>query len=326
MARLRVAVLYGGRSGEHEISLRSAESVIAAMDPERYEVQRILITKEGHWQPRPISPDPDANPGIDVVFPVMHGTFGEDGTVQGLLELAGLPYVGAGVLASSVSMDKEVQKRLCVERGLPVTDYVTVRRGQFRPEDICKRFGFPMFVKPANLGSSVGISKAKSCEELRAALEVAAQYDRKILVERGIIGREFECSVMGNEHPVAAIPCEVLPSRDFYDYEDKYLLNEARTVLPAPLSDDQTREVQRLAVESYRAVECEGMARVDLLMESATGKFFINEINTVPGFTSISMFPKMWEAAGIPYPALIDRLIELALERHRERQATRYTR
>lgn len=326
MARLRVAILYGGRSGEHEVSLVSAESVIAAMDRERYDVQRILITKDGHWQPRPILPEPDANQNIDVVFPVLHGTFGEDGTVQGLLELACLPYVGAGVLASAVSMDKEVQKRLCAERDLPVADHVTVRRGQFHPEEICSRLRFPMFVKPANLGSSVGISKAKSCEELKAALELASQYDRKIIVERGIVGREFECSVMGNDEPIAAVPCEILPSREFYDYEDKYVLNKAQTVVPADLTEQQTREIQRLAVAGYQAVECEGMARVDFLMDAATGEFFINEINTVPGFTSISMFPKMWEAAGIPYPKLIDRLIELALERHRERQATRYTR
>lgn len=326
MPRLRVAILYGGRSGEHEVSLNSAESIIAAMDPERYEIQRILINKDGHWQPRAISPEPGGNPGIDVVFPVLHGTFGEDGTVQGLLELAGLPYVGAGVLASSVSMDKEAMKRLCRERGLPVVEYVALARGRFQPEEICARFPFPVFVKPANLGSSVGISKAKNCVELKAALDLAAQFDRKILVERGITGREFECSVLGNEDPIAAIPCEILPSREFYDYEDKYLLNQARTVLPADLTPEQTREMQRLAVECYKAVECEGMARVDFLMEIESGKIFINEINTVPGFTSISMFPRMWEASGLPYPKLIDRLIELALERHRARQATRYSR
>ncbi|HEY7335666.1 MAG TPA: D-alanine--D-alanine ligase family protein [Bryobacteraceae bacterium] len=326
MARLRVAVVYGGRSGEHEVSLNSAESVIAAMDPERYEVHRVLITKEGRWQPGPILPEPGANPGIDVVFPMLHGTFGEDGTLQGLLELAALPYVGAGVLASAVSMDKEVMKRLCMERELPVVDYLVARRGQLRPAEICSRLRYPMFVKPANLGSSVGISKVKSCEELKAAMELAARYDRKILIERAVEGREFECSVMGNGDPVAAIPCEILPSREFYDYEDKYLLNEARTVLPADLTEKQIREIQRLAVACYQAVECEGMARVDFLMEAATGKLYINEINTVPGFTSISMFARMWEAAGIPYPKLIDRLIELALDRHRERQATRYER
>ena len=326
MSRLRVAVICGGRSGEHEISLRSAESVIAAMDSGRYEVRRILITKEGRWQPGPILPEPGANPGIDVVFPVLHGTFGEDGTIQGLLELAALPYVGAGVLASSVSMDKEVMKRLCMERGLPVTEYLVARRGQFRREDICGRMPYPLFVKPANLGSSVGISKVKACEDLSAALEIAAQYDRKILVERAIEGREFECSVMGNDEPMAAVPCEILPSREFYDYEDKYLLNQAQTVLPADLTEEQMREMRRLAVACYQAVECEGMARVDFLRETATGNLYINEINTVPGFTSISMFPKMWEAAGIPYAKLIDRLIELALERHHERQATRYER
>ncbi len=273
-----------------------------------------------------ITPEPGRNPGIDVVFPVLHGTFGEDGTVQGLLELADLPYVGAGVLASSVSMDKEVMKRLMIERGLPVVEYLVVRRGQFRSEEICGRLPFPVFVKPANLGSSVGVSKAKNCEELLEALAVAGQFDRKILIERGIQGREFECSVLGNEDPVAAVPCEVFPSRDFYDYEDKYLLNAAETVVPADLSPEQTAEVQRLAVECYRAVDCEGMARVDFLMDGSSGELFINEINTIPGFTSISMYPKMWEVSGMPYPKLIDRLIELAMERHRAKQETRYTR
>ena len=329
--KLRVAVLYGGRSGEHEISLRSAESIIGAMDPAKYEVQRILITQEGRWEPRAISPDPAGNPGIDVVFPVLHGTFGEDGTVQGLLELADLPYVGAGVLASAVSMDKEIMKRLCSEHGLPVAEYCTLHREDLQGKDdsldrICSRLPFPMFVKPANLGSSVGISKVKTRHELKMALEFAARFDRKILVERGIAGREFECSVLGNQSPAAAIPCEVLPSREFYDYEDKYILGTSRTVLPADLTPDQTKEIQRLAVACYEAVECEGMARVDFLMEAATGKLFVNEINTIPGFTSISMYPKMWEAAGLPYAKLIDRLIELALERHKRRQATAYTR
>jgi D-alanine-D-alanine ligase len=326
VSKLRVAVLFGGRTGEHEVSLRSAESIMAAMDTERYEVSRIFITKEGRWEPRAITPEPGRNPGIDVVFPVLHGTFGEDGTVQGLLELADLPYVGAGVLASSVSMDKEVMKRLMAERGLPIVEYLVVRRGHFKSEDVCGRLPFPVFVKPANLGSSVGVSKARNCEELMAALELAAQFDRKILIERGIKGREFECSVLGNEEPVAAVPCEVFPSREFYDYEDKYLLNAAETVVPADLTPEQTGEVRRLAVECYRAVDCEGMARVDFLMEGTSGKLFINEINTIPGFTSISMYPKMWEAAGLPYPRLIDRLIELAMERHRVKQATRYTR
>jgi len=319
---LRVAVLYGGRSGEHEISLRSAESIIAGLNPAKYEVQRIFITPEGRWEPRALSPEPGANPGIDVVFPILHGTFGEDGTVQGLLELAGLPYVGAGVLASAVSMDKEVTKRLLVERGLPVAEYVTVTRGGTSNFNL----PFPLFVKPANLGSSVGISKVKTCAELPAALELAGQYDRKILVERGIAGREFECSVLGSEQPIAAVPCEVIPSREFYDYEDKYLLDAAKLIVPAPLSPERTAEMQRLAVAAYQAVECEGMARVDFLLETASGKFYINEINTIPGFTSISMYPKMWEAAGVPFAELLDRLIELALDRHRTRQATRFKR
>ena len=324
--KLRVAVLYGGRSGEHEISLRSAESIIAAMDPQRYEVQRIFITPEGRWEPRAISPEPGGNPGIDVVFPVLHGTFGEDGTVQGLLELAGLPYVGAGVLGSAVAMDKEVTKRLLRERGLQVAEFVVLARGEYDLDDICERLPFPMFVKPANLGSSVGISKVKTREELARALEFAGEFDRKILVERGIAGREFECSVLGNNNPVAAIPCEILPSREFYDYEDKYLLGASKTVLPADLTPDQTSEVQRLAVACYQAVHCEGMARVDFLLETASSKFYINEPNTIPGFTSISMYPKMWDEAGVPYAELITRLIDLALERHRERAATRFHR
>jgi len=330
--KLRVAVLYGGRTGEHEVSLRSAESVVAAMEPSRYEVERILITKEGRWTPRPILPEPGANAGIEVVFPVLHGTFGEDGTVQGLLELADLPYVGAGVLASSVSMDKEIMKRLIADRGLPVVDYQVMHRCQLQPTDttgariLAQGCGFPVFVKPANLGSSVGISKVKTIEEFWPAVNLALEFDRKILVERAIVGREFECSVLGNQDPVASLPCEILPSRDFYDYEDKYLLDQARTVVPADLSAQQTEQIRRLAVECYQAVECEGMARVDFLMESASGKFFINEINTIPGFTSISMYPKMWEATGLPYPKLIDRLIELALERHRQKQKIRYYR
>ena len=324
--KLRVAVVYGGRTGEHEVSLRSAESIMAAMDLSRYDIERILITKEGRWQPRAISPEPGLNRGIDVVFPVLHGTFGEDGTVQGLLELADLAYVGAGVLASSVSMDKEIMKRLIAARGLPVVEWITLRRGNFKREDVCGRFPFPVFVKPANLGSSVGVSKAKTCEELLAALDFAAQFDRKIIVERGIQGREFECSVLGNENPQASLPCEILPSREFYDYEDKYILNTAQTIVPADLSAEQTAEIRRLAVECYQAVDCEGMARVDFLMEAASGEFFINEINTIPGFTSISMYPKMWEATGIGYSELIDRLIGLAIERHRQKQSIRYSR
>jgi D-alanine-D-alanine ligase len=320
--KTRVAVIYGGRTGEHEVSLRSAKSIIDAMDPEKYEVLHYVISKEGKWSPRPILPEPGGNPGIDVVFPALHGTFGEDGTVPGLLELADLPYVGAGVLASSVSMDKDMMKRVATERGLPVVEYRVVSGSG---DAACGELGFPVFVKPANLGSSVGISKARNCEELKAALELARAYDRKVIIERGITGREFECAVLGNEDPIAAAPCEILPSREFYDYDDKYLLDQAQTVIPADLSPEQTAEMQRLAVECYRAVECEGMARVDFLLESATGKLYINEINTIPGFTSISMYPKMWEYSGLAMPQLIDRLIELALERHAAKRSLRYS-
>ena len=323
---LRVAVLCGGRSGEHEISLRSAESVMAGLNPAKYEVQKIFITPEGRWEPGPILPQPGANPGIDVVFPVLHGTFGEDGTVQGLLELAGLPYVGCGVLASAVSMDKDVFKRLMVERGLPVGEYFVVNRGHYRVAELRDRLPYPLFVKPANLGSSVGISKVSDPSQLEAALDLTTQFDSKIIVERDIVGREFECSVMGNEEPAVAIPCEIVPSREFYDYEDKYLLGEAKTVLPAELSEKQTAEIRRLAGEAYSAAGCEGMGRVDFLMEAATGDLFINEINTIPGFTSISMYPKMWEAAGVPFNELLDRLVKLALERHQARQVTQYRR
>ncbi|HSM80006.1 MAG TPA: D-alanine--D-alanine ligase family protein, partial [Bryobacteraceae bacterium] len=285
------------------------------------------ISKEGKWSPKPISPEPGGNPEIDVVFPVLHGTFGEDGTVQGLLELADLAYVGAGVLASAAAMDKEVMKRLAVERGLPVVEYrVLAGDAIANPEAICGELPYPVFVKPANLGSSVGISKANNGEELKKAVELAASFDRKIIVERGIQGREFECSVLGNETPEAAIPCEILPSQDFYDYDDKYLLDKAKTVLPADLTPEQMKEMRRLAGECYKAVECEGMARVDFLMEGATGRIYINEINTIPGFTSISMYPKMWEYAGLPMPKLIDRLIELALERNERKKRLRYSR
>ena len=325
--KTRVAVVYGGRSGEHEVSLVSAASVMAAMNFARYDVIPYLIAKDGRWSPGPILPEPGANPGIDVVFPVLHGTFGEDGTVQGLFELADLAYVGANVLSSAVSMDKDVMKRVCRDRGLPVVEYMVLERGALNAADaVARELPFPIFVKPANLGSSVGISKAHDLPELEKALELAAEFDRKIIVERGIEGREFECAVLGNDDPMASAPCEILPSREFYDYEDKYELNLARTVLPVDLPESETREIRRLAVECFKAVGCEGMGRVDFLREAATGKLYINEINTIPGFTSISMYPKMWAYSGIPYSELIDRLIELALERHRAKKATRFTR
>jgi len=324
--KTRVAVVYGGRSGEHEVSLVSAESVIAAINPERYEVVRYLIAKDGRWSPGPILPEPGANPGIDVVFPVLHGTFGEDGTVQGLFELADLAYVGANVLSSSVSMDKDMMKRVCRERGLPVVDWMVLGRDQMDAGAVARDLPFPIFVKPANLGSSVGISKAHDCAELQTALVLAAQFDRKVIVERGIEGREFECAVLGNDDPEAAMPCEILPSREFYDYEDKYELNLARTVVPPDLPEREILEMRSLAVECFKAVGCEGMGRVDFLREAVTAKFYINEINTIPGFTAISMYPKMWEYSGIPYPKLIDRLIELALERHAAKKTIRFTR
>jgi D-alanine-D-alanine ligase len=324
--KTRVAVVYGGRSGEHEVSLVSAESVIAAIKPERYEVVRYLIGKDGRWHPKPILPEPGGNPDIDVVFPVLHGTFGEDGTVQGLFELADLPYVGANVLSSSVSMDKDVMKRVCRDQGLPVVDYMVIERNRIDVEAIARQLPFPIFVKPANLGSSVGISKAHDCAELKTALALAAEFDRKIIVERGIEGREFECAVLGNHDPEASMPCEILPSREFYDYEDKYELNLAKTVLPPDLPKSEILAIRELAVECFKAVGCEGMGRVDFLRETATAKLYINEINTIPGFTAISMYPKMWEYSGIPYSDLIDRLIDLALERHAAKKATRFTR
>ena len=324
--KLRVAVVYGGRSGEHEISIRSAKSILAGMDPAKYEKIEYFIDKNGKWSPRPILPEPGAQPDIDVVFPVLHGTFGEDGTVQGLLEMADLPYVGAGVMASSVSMDKEMMKRVCMERMLPVVDYAIVTREKPGLDGIAQRLPFPLFVKPANLGSSVGISKVRNEAELETAVRLAAEYDRKVIVERGIAGRELECAVLGNEAPVASLPCEILPSREFYDYEDKYLLDRAQTKVPADLPHEKTEELRALAVGCYRAVECEGMARVDFFLESASGKLYINEINTIPGFTSISMYPRMWEHSGIAFPDLLDELIRLAVDRHRRKKATKFTR
>lgn len=324
--KLRVALISGGRSGEHEISLRSAESVRRALDPARYEIVEYLIDQQGKWHPAAIQPEPHANQGFDVAFPMLHGTFGEDGTIQGLLELAELPYVGAGVLASSAAMDKPMTKRLCAQAGLPVVNYLVLTRGAFDSTCLELPFGYPVFVKPANLGSSVGITKANNCQELEKALDLASQYDRKIILERGITGREFECAVLGGDPPSAAMPCEIIPSQDFYTYEDKYLLDSARIDLPPKLSAQQIAEMQRLAVSCFEAVGCEGMGRVDFLMDSATGEFFINEINTIPGFTSISMYPKMWEYSGLPYPSLLDRLIVLALQRAEARRQIQYSR
>jgi D-alanine-D-alanine ligase len=358
--KLRVGVIFGGRSGEHEISLRSAESIINAIDKNKYEVVPIGITKEGRWLiseratallPQAVmnseSPEAVAIIGdptrrgltrlngdntnalltepLDVIFPVLHGTYGEDGTIQGLLEMAGVAYVGSGVLGSAAGMDKIVMKQLFERAGLAVAKYEWFLRSAWEedPGAVIKKLvrllSFPLFVKPANLGSSVGISKAKNKEELRGAINDAVRYDRKVIVERGIEGREVEVSVLGNDDPVASLPGEIISGHEFYDYEDKYIDDTARTVIPAKLSKKTVERVQRDAVTAFRAVDAAGLSRVDFFIEQGSGKVITNEINTMPGFTSISMFPKLWEASGISYNALIDRLIDLAIERHRDR-------
>lgn len=343
--KIRVGVIFGGRSGEHEVSLRSAESVIRSLDPSKYDVVPLAITPEGHWltagsavsmlpagkaieavlkegTPMTLAPEPRADGLVDVFFPIVHGTYGEDGTLQGLLELAGVPYVGAGVLGSAVGMDKDVMKRLLREAGLPIGDYWVTRAKDV--DAFARQFGrelpYPVFVKPANLGSSVGISKAHDVGELPGALAVAAEFDRKIVIEKGIDAREIEISVLGNDDLRASVPGEIIPAREFYDYQAKYVDDDSRLLIPAPLTPEQVHAAQDLAIRSFQALECAGLARVDLFLEKPTGKFFVNEINTLPGFTSISMYPKMWEASGLPYAALLDRLLELALERHAEKK------
>ncbi|MGH9804675.1 MAG: D-alanine--D-alanine ligase family protein [Candidatus Acidiferrales bacterium] len=368
MKKLRVGVLFGGRSGEHEVSLVSAASVLRGLDPAKYEVLPIGISKHGRWVlPRMTAPaaelshahlrraladgsgvllpaepaestlipadEPAAAPArslrLDVVFPVLHGTYGEDGTVQGLLELADLPYVGAGVLGSALAMDKEVAKRLFLQAGLPVAGYLAVRRHEWEKNAkeiaraVQRKLRFPVFTKPANLGSSVGISKVRRASGLVAAVKHAFEFDAKILIEQGITGREIEVSVLGNEAPLASVPGEVIPAREFYDYTAKYLEDSTRFVVPAKLEPRQVRRFQELAVAAFRALECDGMARVDFLLQRRSGKIFVNEVNTIPGFTAISMYPKLWEASGLGYPALLDRLIELALARHREKSRRR---
>jgi D-alanine-D-alanine ligase len=358
--RLRVGVLFGGRSGEHEVSLISAASVIQALDPEKYEALPIGITKDGRWlagtaahkmlpdvlrsgERVMLSADPNvaalvpvsnSRPDalrVDVVFPVLHGTYGEDGTVQGLLDLAGLPFVGSGVLGSAVGMDKDMQKRLFLQAKLPVGDFLAVTRAAWEKSRgkvhgaIRKKFRFPVFVKPATLGSSVGMTKAHDAKELAAAMDLAAEFAQKILVERAIRGREIEVSVLGNEDPKASIPGEIVPHREFYDYAAKYLEEGTRLLIPAKLNRTQVKRFQEYAVRAFRALECLGMARVDFFLEQRTGRILLNEINTIPGFTSISMYPKLWEASGLSYRNLLDRLIELALAQHREKQRTKYS-
>lgn len=349
MPKLRVGVIYGGRSGEHEVSLMSARSIIGALDPEKYDVAAIGITKAGQWVKRPIpddattldftvdpadtvsiTPDPTLWQGFDVVFPVLHGTYGEDGTIQGLLELAGIPYVGAGVTASAVSMDKSVMRILFANAGLPVVPWQAVTRHEFDRDReavydrIMSRLRFPVFVKPANLGSSVGVSKVKTAAGLEEALLAAFAYDHKVVVEQGVENaREIESSVLGNEEPeVAPVLGEIVPANEFYDYEAKYLNDRSELIIPAPVTAEQAETIRRYALAAYKAVDCAGMARVDFFL-TRDGEVIVNEINTIPGFTRISMYPKLWEASGLPYRQLVDRLISLALSRHAQRRKLR---
>ncbi len=398
MKKLRVGILFGGRSGEHEVSLLSAASVLKAIDRNKYEVVPIGITKEGRWltadhaerllNGKPVEEgrhlragDPEVTPGaavlakgeavvvppepahregggivpfetggpalvrraadrainVDIIFPVLHGTFGEDGTIQGLLELADIPYVGAGVLGSAAGMDKDVMKSLFLAAGLPIVRHVTLLRSEWEadPKKVRKRIEtklkYPVFVKPANLGSSVGITKAHGRAELGPCIEEAAKFDRKILVEQGVGGkkqkaREIECSVLGNDNPEASVPGEIVPGKEFYDYNAKYLDEGSELIIPAKLNKSDTRKVRELAIAAFKAVDCSGLARVDFLMDPKNGKIYLNEINTMPGFTSISMYPKLWAATGLSYPELIDRLIQLGLERHQEKKKNHYSR
>jgi len=367
--KIKVGLIFGGRSGEHEISLLSARGVMSAIDREKYEVIPVGITKEGHWlaagdplqalasgdvdQSCPVAllAEPSQHglmcieeradeqalravrlSDIDVAFPILHGPYGEDGTVQGLLELAGIPYVGAGVTASAVGMDKAIFKDVMRAHGLPIVRHLTIKRKAWDrdPDGIVARIeseiGYDCFVKPANLGSSVGISKAHHRAELVAALNDAAQYDRKLIVEVAVDAREIEVSVLGNDEPIASLPAEIVPSNEFYDYAAKYLDGESQVLIPAPLPAAVTAEVRRLAVAAYLAIDGAGMARADFLVDRHGGAVYVNELNTIPGFTPISAYPKMWEASGISYTELIDRLIQLAIERHadKSRSATSY--
>ncbi|MGO9605718.1 MAG: D-alanine--D-alanine ligase family protein [Candidatus Binataceae bacterium] len=373
--KVRVGVLFGGRSSEHEISLRSALTIMSAMDPERYEIVPIGIDHDGKWYlendalkvladatphlaalsagdtpvtllPHPdshslvIAPSPSAgnlaamartggvaSGPIDVFFPVLHGTFGEDGTVQGLLELAGVPYVGAGVLASAIGMDKDVQKRLLRAARVPVVDYYAIERAEWREHPAVARglardLGFPVFVKPNAIGSSIGVSKVRRAADLDAALEDAFQYDRKALIEASCAGREFEVAVLGNDYPEATLPGEVIVKggHDFYSYESKYVdPNGSETKIPAAIPRAIAKKISTIAARAFRALSLRGMARVDFLASRDLKRVYVNEVNTIPGFTSISMYPKLWEASGLPLPKLIERLIDLALEEHRER-------
>lgn len=314
MRKLRVGIIFGGKSGEHEVSLESAKNVIAAMDTEKYDTVRIKIEKDGTWDNKLLA-------GIDVVFPVLHGPYGEDGTVQGLLKLANIPFVGAGVLGSAVGMDKDVMKRLLNQANIPTAKFITLHSHEpIDLEHVERELGMPVFVKPANLGSSVGITKAKTTAELETAIRDAFQYDTKILVEEYVKGREIECAVLGNENPIASIPGEIIPHHEFYSYEAKYIdPNGAGLEIPAKLSPETITAVQTLAVKVFKTLCCGGMGRVDMFLKD-DGSLVANEINTIPGFTKISMYPKLWEASGIPHTELIDRLIQLAIERFEREQ------
>jgi D-alanine-D-alanine ligase len=351
--RIRVGVIYGGKSGEHEVSVASAASIFRHLDRARYDAVPLFIQKDGHWTlgasaPQVLSAgevlrqhaaqalqpvEPSAAVGssdVDVVFPVLHGPYGEDGTVQGLLELANVPYVGAGVLGSAVGMDKAVMKTLFAAQGLPIVPHLVVRQPEWERSRsavvrrVAGGLGYPVFVKPANLGSSVGVSKATSESGLGEALATAFEFDRKAVVEAAVPkAREIECAVLGNEDPEASVPGEIVPWGDFYDYKAKYLEDRSRLLIPAPLDEGQTEHIRQLAIQAFGAVEGAGMARVDFLMAGDTGDIFVNEVNTIPGFTTISMYPKLWEASGLSYPALLDRLIALAFERHAGKQRLR---
>jgi D-alanine-D-alanine ligase len=365
-SKLRVGVIFGGRSGEHEVSLMSARSILNALNPEKYNVTQIGITHDGVWlvgedvlnslannrldhlMPATLIPNP-AERGLfrirrtahgdtlenliplDVIFPVLHGSFGEDGTLQGLLEMDDLAYVGAGVLASSLGMDKGVFRDVMTAHEIPVVETLSVLRKDIeqdiqsviaRIEEFFSSRPYPLFVKPANLGSSVGITKCRSRSDLMEGLLEAARYDRRVLIERGVNAREIEISVIGNDNPEVSVPGEVIPSREFYSYEAKYIDDASSFSIPAPLPAEMTRRVQELALRAYKAIDCAGMARVDFLLDKDSGELFLSEVNTIPGFTDISMFPKLWEASGLSYPALVDRLIDLALERKAERDRT----
>lgn len=362
--KLKVAVLFGGRSGEHEVSLMSARSVLSVLDPEKYEILQVGITHEGAWvsggsalqsfaegtfnrlETTVLFADPShaglyrlqpTEQGellsllseVDVVFPVLHGTFGEDGTLQGLLELADVAYVGAGVLGSSVGMDKGVFKDVMRANSIPVVEAAVFLRSQIEQDmqaviEAAEAVApYPLFVKPANLGSSVGVTKCRTSSDLMEGLVEAAQYDRRVLVERGVANpREIEVSVLGNDQLEASIPGEIIPGADFYSYDAKYILDSSKLLIPAPLSESQSELVRSLAVRACQAIDCAGMARVDFLLDSTSGEIFLNEVNTIPGFTKISMYPKLWEASGLPYARLVDRLIELAFERKADRDRT----